>query len=218
MAKWVVGVVLAISMLGLCSANGQQERGEPRPARGLSGESGERVMGTIASVGVDRFTVRTLNGKEQTIIVSDQTSYREGEKGLQLEDLKPGDRIFIRGCTGTGNQMSALIVRRITDAEMQRFGGWGDRAFGEIVAVGKNEMTMRNRMQGERVVEINDQTTFMRDGKPSTSADLKVGDRVMAVGKESNGTFTATRVMSGLVGSGRWGGRRGTPEASPPTQ
>ena len=175
-------------------------------------------MGTIASVGVDRFTVKTVDGKEQTIVVSDQTRYREGEKDLQLEDLKSGDRVFIRGHAGTDNQISALMVRRVTDAEMQRFGGEGDRAFGEIIAIGKNEITLRNPMQGERVVKIDGQTTFVKEGKPSTLADLKVGDRVMAIGKESKGSFTAARVVSGPMGPGRWGERRGGLEASPPTQ
>ena len=175
-------------------------------------------MGTVASVGVDRLTVKTMDGKEQGIMVSDQTRYREGEKDLQLEDLKAGDRVFIRSRTGADNQKSALMVRRMTDEQMQRFGGQGDRAFGEIVAIEKNQLRLRNRMQGERVVKIDEQTTFMKEGKPSTLADLKVGDRVMAVGKESDGSFTATRVMSGPMGPGRRGGRQGEREGPPPTQ
>jgi hypothetical protein len=64
-------------------------------------------------------------------------------------------------------------------------------------------------------VKINEQTTFMKEGKPSTLADLKVGDRVFAVGKETNGEFTATRIMSGMMGRGQWRGRRQPPEGGP---
>lgn len=215
MTKWFVAVWMAVCLLGLNPANAQQERTGPR--REFPGEPGERVMGTVGSVGVDRLTVRTMDGKEQTIMVSDQTRYREGERDLQLEDLKAGDHVFIRASAGADNQMSALMVRRVTDEQMQRFGGQGDRTFGEIVAVEKNQLKLRNRMQGERVVKIDEQTTFMKEGKPSTLADLKVGDRVMAVGKESNGTFTATRIMSGPMGPGRWGERQGE-RGGPPTK
>lgn len=216
MTKWFVAVLMAACLLGSNPANAQQERTGPR--REHPGEPGERVMGTVASVGVDRLTVKTMDGKEQTIMVSGQTRYREGEKDLQLEDLKAGDHVFIRGRTGADNQMSAMMVRRVTDDQMQRFGGQGDRAFGEIVAIEKNQLKLRNRMQGERVLKIDGQTTFMKEGKPSTLADLKVGDRVMAVGKETDGSFTATRVMSGPMGPGRRGGRQGEREGPPPTQ
>ena len=51
MTKWVVAVLMAGCMLGLNPANAQQERTGPR--REFPGEPGERVMGTVASVGVD---------------------------------------------------------------------------------------------------------------------------------------------------------------------
>lgn len=218
MTKWLVAVLMAVCLFSMNPANAQQERTGPQPGREFPGEPGERVMGTVASVGVDRLTVKTMDGKEQTIMVNDQTRYREREKDIQLEDLKAGDHVFIRGRAGADNQMSALMVRRVTDEQMQRFGGQGDRAFGEIIAIEKNQLKLRNRMQGERMVKIDEQTTFMKEGKPSTLADLKVGDRVMAIGKESGGAFTATQVMSGPMGQGRWGGPRGGREGPPPTQ
>lgn len=214
MTKWVVAVLMAGCLLGLNPANAQQERTGPR--REFPGEPGERVMGTVASVGVDRLTVKTMEGKKQTIMVNDQTWYRVGEKVLQLEDFKAGDRVFVRAGVGADNQITARMVRRVTDDQMQRYSGQGDRAFGEIVAIEKNQLKLRNRMQGERVVKIDEQTTFMKEGKPSKLEDLKVGDRVMAVGKETDGSFTATRVMSGPMGPGRWGGRQGEREG--PTQ
>ncbi|MFB3921452.1 MAG: DUF5666 domain-containing protein [Terriglobia bacterium] len=215
MNKWVPSVLMALCLFGLMPASAQQEGPGPRPGREFPGE---RLMGTVASVGVDRLTIKTMDGKEQTILVSDQTRYREGEKNLQLEDLKPGDRVFIRARAGSDNQLSALMIGRVTEEQIRRFGAQGDRAFGEIIAIEKTQLKLRNRRQGERVVTINDQTTFMKEGKPSTLADLKVGDRVMAFGKESNGVFTATRVMSGPMGPGAWRGRRGGPEGQPPSQ
>jgi preprotein translocase subunit YajC len=176
---------------------------------------GERITGTVTAVGVDRITVKTADGKEQTVLVSNQTRYRQGREDIQLEDLKPGDHVFIMGPAGSDNQITALMVRRVTQEEMQRFGAGGERAFGEIIAIGDNQLTLRSPRQGERVVKINEQTRFMKDGKPATLADLKVGDRVFAVGKEGNGQFTATRIMSGMMSRGQWRGRQQPPEGGP---
>ena len=217
MSKWVVALLMLFPLLGTSPASAQQppdsQSGPPEQRRMPMG--GERVMGTVASVGVDRITVKTSGGKEQTVLVSDQTRYRAGREEIQLEDLKPGDHVFLMGRAGSDNEITALTVRRVTEQDMQRFGADGDRAFGEIVAIGNNQLTLRNRRQGERVVKINDQTTFMKEGKASTLADLKVGDRVMAMGKEASGEFTATRVMSGMMGRGQWRGGGQRPEGGP---
>jgi hypothetical protein len=217
MSKWIVALFLLFPLLAVGPASGQQM---PESQSGPSEQrrmpmGGERVMGTVASVGVDRITVKTADGKEQTVLVGDQTRYRQGRDEIQLEDLKPGDHVFVMGRAGSDNEITGLTVRRLTEEEMQRFAVGGDRAFGEITAIGNNQLTLRNRRQGERVVKINEQTTFMKEGKPSTLADLKVGDRVMAVGKETNGEFTATRVMSGMMGRGQWRGRGQQPQGGP---
>jgi hypothetical protein len=212
MPKWLVTVLLLFPLVGLSPASAQQ-RPEPRADRGFPGEpGGGRIMGTVASVGVDRIIVKTADGKDQTVLVGDGTRYQERRQEIQLEDLKPGDHVFVMGRAGSNNEITALTVRRVTEEQMQQFSG--ERAFGEIVAIGKNQLTLRNRRQGERVVKIDDQTSFMKEGKTSTLADLKVGDRVMAVGKETNGEFTATRIMSGPMGEGRWGGRGQRPESN----
>ena len=217
MSKRIVLVLLLLPLLGVNPASAQQppeSRSGPSEQRRMP-MGGERVMGTVASVGVDRITVKTADGKEQTVLVGDQTRYRQGRDEIKLEDLKPGDHVFLMGTAGSNNEITALMVRRVTEEQAQRFGAGGDRAFGEIVAIGNNQLTLRNPRQGERVVKINEQTTFMKEGKPSTLAELKVGDRVMAMGKETNGEFTATRVMSGMMGRGQWRGGGQPPEGGP---
>jgi hypothetical protein len=218
MLKWSLSFVLMMSFWGHAYAQQPPQRGPGGDWRGEQG--GERVMGTVVSVGVDRLTVKTMDGKQQTVLVNDQTQYREEQKEIKLEDLKPGDHILLRGLASADHQLTAMMVRRATAEQMQRFGSEGDRAFGEIIAIEKNQLKLRNRRQGDRVVIFNEQTTFMKEGKPSTLQELKVGDRIMAMGKETNGTFTAARIMSGMMPSGgRWGGpgggQRGGPEGGP---
>jgi hypothetical protein len=215
MSKYSVVLVLAISLPRAGLAIAQQQL-DPRPGQGERRmPAGERVMGTVTSVGVDRLTIKTPDGKEHAVLVNDQTRYREGRKDIQLEELKPGDRVFVGGSENSNHELIAMMVRRVTGEEMQRFGSGGDRAFGEIIAIEKGQIKLRNRFQGERVVKIDDQTTFMKEGKPSTPADLKVGDRIMAVGKDSSDGFKATQVMSGPMGQGSWRERRGGPGGPP---
>src|SRR3989442_15736732 len=104
------------------------------------------------------------------------------------------------------------MVRRVTDEEIQAFSG--ERAFGEIISIDGNQIKLRNPRQGEKTVVVNDQTVFMKDGQPITLTDLKAGDRVLAMGKETGGQFVADRVMTGQVRRGGGpGAERGEPAA-----
>ena len=91
----------------------------------------------------------------------------------------------------------------------------GEVTFGEIVSLEKDRLKVRNRMQGERMVLVNEQTTFMKEGQPITLKDLKVGDRIYAVGKETDGQFIATRVATGQFQRGGGQFRRRNEEGPP---
>lgn len=194
--------VFSVALLfAACAVNAAQQQPGARPGRPRPPEfSGERVMGTVTSVGVDRFAVKKFDGTQQTIMVDDKTRYRQGQQEIQLEDLKPGDRVMVRARQDADKQFVAQVVRQITEAEMQRFQSGGARAFGEILSIEGNQLKLRSPWQGERTVLINDQTSFMKEGNPATLQDLKVGERIFVLGKEENGKFTATRVMVGPPG------------------
>jgi GDP-D-mannose dehydratase len=145
------------------------------------------------------------------VMVNDQTRYRQGQQDIQMEDLKPDDHVFARGKTNDNKEFVANTVRRVTDEEMQRFQAGGDRTGGQIVSIDGNQLKVQNPRQGEKVVTVNEQTTFMKDGQPITLKDLKVGDRIFAVGKETDGKFVATRVMSGPFQRGGMGRRSPAP-------
>jgi len=207
------------------SGQGQSRRGGGEPP----------VMGTITSVGVDRFEIKKPDGTTQTVMVNGQTHFRQRQEGqpqpqeLQLEDLKVGDHVFVRGTPNADKQMVAVGVNRVTEEQFQRFqsgggpgggpggaGGFGgggmgpggggpmagNRAGGEILSIDGNQIKVRGR-QGERTIVVNDQTTFSKEGQTITLKDLKVGDRIFAMGKDANGQFVATEVRSGRPGQGR---------------
>ncbi|MGD1103359.1 MAG: DUF5666 domain-containing protein [Terriglobia bacterium] len=248
-----IPVLLVLSVAGFLAA--QQNSPTPGQEPGRRGMGGPPVMGTITSVGVDRFEIKTPDGTTQTVLVNDQTRFRQRQEGqqqpheLQLEDLKVGDHVMVRGTPNADKQVVAMGVNRVTKEQFERFqsgggpggggmgpggggrgpgggGGFGpggggpggggpmagNRAGGEILSIDGNQIKVRGR-QGERIIVVNDQTTFAKEGQTITLKDLKVGDRIFAMGKEANGQFVATEVRSGRGGGGGGrGGRQGPPQ------
>jgi hypothetical protein len=166
--------------------------------------------GTITSVGVDRFEIKKEDGTTQTVIVNDQTRFREQQQQLHLEDLKVGDHVFVRGQLNADKQFVAGAVMRGSGEQLRPGGGQfgpnaGNRAGGEIISIEQNQIKVRGR-QGERTIVVNDQTAFMKEGQAIKLKDLKVGDRIFAIGKDVDGKFVATDVRSGRMGGGQWRG------------
>ncbi len=228
--------ILALSIAGSLAA--QQDtpnnsipappQGQGQGRRGMNGPP--PVVGTITTVGVDRFEIKKADGTTTTVMVNDQTNFRQRQPGqqqpqeLHLEDLKVGDHVAVRSAPDANASAPAAMVNRLTDEEFQRFqsgggqggpgggrfggggpGGGGPRAGGEIVSISGNQIKVRNRRGDERVIIVNDQTTFTKEGKNITLKDLKTGDRIFATGQETNGQFVATEVRSGFPGGGRGG-------------
>ena len=214
-------LVILASLGSLAAQDKPPAPGQEPPRRGVGGPP---VMGTVASVGVDRFQIMQPDGSTATVLVNDQTRYRQEQQDFQLEDLKVGDHVFVRGTPNSDKQVVAVGVRRVTEEQFQRFQsgppgggpggpGAGNRAGGEILSIYQNQIKVRGR-QVERVIVVNDQTTFDKEGQSITLKDLKVGDRIFAMGKEVDGQFVATQVRSGRMGMGQ-GRRFGPPGAEP---
>jgi len=192
-------LALGLILIALtCCAYGVQKDETKTPPQNTPRESaGPPVFGTITSVGVDRFEIKKIDGSTQTVMVDEHTRYRQGQQDIQLEDLKPGDQVSVRGQANSNKEFVAEAVRRAAADEMQRFQNAGERVFGAIESIGKNQLKVSNPRQGERIVLVNEQTQFMKDGQPIALKDLKVGDRIFALGKETQGQFLATRVVTG---------------------
>jgi hypothetical protein len=180
----------------------QPDEGKTPPQNPPRQFGGPPLSGTITSVGVDRFEIKKRDGSAQTVMVDEHTHYRQGQQDIQLEDLKPGDTVFVRGQANANKEFVAETVRRITAEEMQRFGNAGERVFGAIVSIDKNQIKVNNPRQGDRTIVVNDQTQFLKDGQPIALKDLKAGDRIFAMGSENQGQFLATRVMTGQFRQG----------------
>jgi len=238
--KFLVSILVLLAFCVAGSLVAQQDSPPPGQGQGRRGMGGPPpVMGTITTVGVDRFEIKKPDGTTQSVMVNDQTRIRQRQEGqdqpqeLKLEDLKVGDHVMVRGTPNADKQVVAMGVNRVTEEQFQRFqngggqggpgggqgfgrqggggfGGGGPMAGGEIVSINGNQIKVQSRRNGERVIVVNDQTTFDKEGKSITLKDLKVGDRIFARGQESNGQFVATEVRFGRPGGGR-GGPGGPP-------
>jgi hypothetical protein len=220
-----VGLAILLSMPLMAQSEGQQNQPPPQMQGGMRpGMRGPRAGGTIVSVGVGQFQLKKMNGETQTVLVNDQTRIREGQrdnqKTLQLDDLKPGDHVMVMGQLNDNKEFVATFVHRLTPEEMARCQNAGDRAFGQIVSIEGNEIKVHNQFRGDQTIVVNDQTTFTKDGQAITLKDLKVGDRIAAMGQETDGKLTAERVLTGRFQRGR--GRMGRPPSGdqppPPNQ
>ena len=215
---------LAILLSIPLTAQSEGQQNEPPPPqmqeRMGPGMRGPRAGGTIVSVGVGQFQLKKMNGETQTVLVNDQTRIREGQrdnqKTLELDDLKPGDHVMVMGQENDNKQFVATVVHRLTPEEMARFQNAADRAFGEIVSIEGNEIKVHSQYRGDQTIVVNDQTTFMKNGEAITLKDLKVGDRILAMGKETDGKLTAERVMTGRMMRGRGRMMRPRSEGQPP--
>jgi hypothetical protein len=200
--QFVLALGLILFTITIAAFSQQQDEGKTPPQNPPRQFAGRPVSGTITSVGVDRFEIKKTDGSTQTVMVDDHTHYRQGQQDIQLEDLKSGDQVFVRGQSNANKEFVAENVRRITAEEMQRFQNSGERVFGAIVSIDKNQIKVNNPRQGERAIVVNDQTQFIKDGQPIALKDLKVGDRIFAMGSESQGQFLATRIMMGQFRQG----------------
>ena len=194
---FVLALGLILITLASCIFAQQKDEAKTPPQNTPRESAGPPAGGTVTTVGVDRFEIKKMDGSTQTVMVNEHTRYRQGQQDIQLEDLKPGDRVFIRGQANSNNEFVAEAVRRITGDEIQRFQNAGERVFGAIVSIDKNQLKVSNPRQGERIVLVNDQTQFVKEGQSIALKDLKVGDHIFALGKETQGQFVAARVFTG---------------------
>lgn len=234
MSNKLPSILTLLLVLRLPSSFAAQDRppapGQEPPRREMSGE---RVVGVVASVGVDRFDIKKPDSTSVTVLVNDQTRYRQQQQEFHLEDLKQGDHVVVRGNPNSDKQFVAAGVMRLTEEQLQRFqaggerspgggrggpgGGWGQgaagRTGGEILSIDQNRIKVRNRFQGERVIVVNERTTLSKEGQSITLKDLKVGDRIFALGRDAQGEFVATQLRVGRPMIEQ--GRKGPPEAPP---
>jgi hypothetical protein len=173
--------------------------------------------------------LKTDAGVTWSVALTDKTmcvSIAPGETDLKkatpiaLDAIKPGDRVRARGEAGSdANTMTALSVIVMTKTDLAQKHArdraeWMSRSVaGTVTAVdpGANQIAISTRSrEGQKTtaIQVSASTQYRRyasdsvkfaDARPSTLAEIRVGDQVRALGdKNDDGTrVTAEEIVSG---------------------
>jgi Cu/Ag efflux protein CusF len=182
---------------------------------------------TALDASAKQIKVKADDGALYTINLGDTTSYLRippGEKDLKkatkiaLTDIAVGDRVLARGpLTDETKSVAARTVVDMTKADLAQKherdrAEWQKRGIsGTVTAVNPDtkEITINTHVRDAKPVVIEASSAGFRryaadsirfsDAKPSTFADLQVGDTVRALGdKNEDGTrFKAEELVSG---------------------
>jgi hypothetical protein len=92
------------------------------PALAFAHGSGRHIMGTVADVDAQHVVVKTKDGKTQSVLVNDKTTYSKGKAAATSADLKVGDRIVVH-TTGKGDPLTAGEIHFSSAGKAQSHAG-----------------------------------------------------------------------------------------------
>jgi len=190
--------------------------------------SAARAMGTIKTISGNTLTLATETG-EMSIQVQDQTRFLQVAPGqtdlknaatIQLSDLKPGDRILVRGKPGDdGKSIAASSVIAMKQADIAQKQSrdreeWQKHGFGGLVSSADSAnrtvvVALPSLTEKKSVTVHLSQNAIARryapdsvkfdEAKPAPLDQIKPGDQLRARGtRNADGSeFTADEVVSG---------------------
>jgi hypothetical protein len=188
-----------------------------------------RPVGTIQAIQGNTLTLRPDSGAEVNVLVPDSTSIvrvapgqtdLKGATPLHRQDLQLGDRILVRGQTGSDGRTvtaSSIIVMKQADVQAKQQADqddWQKRGVGGLVRsidpdAGTITLTTSPRPNGNTIVVHTSAGTLVRryapdsakfdNAKPCKVTDIKAGDQVRARGTRSadGNEVTAEEVVAG---------------------
>lgn len=207
------GILLAVSMLCvICSVHVLDAQGTAAPPRA-------QVAGTVVSVAApsNQLVLKSEKGDTITVTTTEKTVILHLTPGITdpskapkmaLGELAAGDRVvaYYRGAaTDKSIQATTLAVRTVADLgsiAQAELADWKKRGtVGNVTATDPAAKTITLKVGSKTVtVTTTDKTEYHRysldsakpaDAKPSTFAEVKVGDQVHVLGnKNEDGTST----------------------------
>ena len=180
-----------------------QRLGGPPP------DSANRVGGQVVSVNGNTIKVKHPEGEEQSITVTDKTTYSYNREDGSLSSFKAGDFLMAAGSRDANGQFIAESVRGGDKPPRGPRGeGGGRRGFngtgGQITAIDTSAgtITVKNFQGSDEAatttIYTNAQTSFHRNREEVTLSSYKVGDFVRAQGAlNENKQFVATMIAGG---------------------
>ena len=169
------------------------------------------VMGTITAINDGSLTVKTMNGETAQVNLSDKTQYRKDRQTAKLSDFKVGDQVFVRGESTAQNTWQADVVASGRPGGGMREGMGKQFIAGEIKAINGTQLTVLRPDGVTQSINVDESTSFRKQGQSVTLADIQVGDHVFGRGEMKNNVFVPSTLNVGEMGMGRggWGQGRG---------
>jgi outer membrane lipoprotein SlyB len=170
-----------------------------------------RIRGSIESVDGAMLTVKTRDGDERKVHLSDNVAVT-GIARITLADIKPGSYIGVTGQPQPDGTQKAIAIHIFPEAMRgtgEGFRPWDLRPNStmtnatvdqKVEATDGQTLTVKYK-DGEKKVTVTPETpivTFV----PGNKAELKAGAKIIIMGaaKNDDGTFETSRVNVGLDG------------------
>lgn len=217
--KKVLGVcaILTISLLAWAQEAPKPE-GEGRTRREGRTQRAPGTAGTITAIDATTITVKTYNGGTATAKLTEQTRFSKDRRPAKLADFKVGDSIVVRGDEAGENTYTAQMVAMAGGGMMQRMAEGMGKQFiaGKVEKIEELQLTIA-RVDGQtQVIEVDENTSFRKQGESITLPDIKVGDQVVGRGALKAGVFVPATLNVGQFPQMRMGPGRNQPEEKKP--
>ncbi len=179
---------------------------------GFGGHRRPGIAGTIAAINGDTLAVKTVNGQTAQVTVGQNTRYRKDRQPATLADFKVGDEVFVRGNSTGENKWQAEVVAAGPAGGFARMREGMGKEFiaGEVKAINGTQLTILRPDGVTQNINVDESTSFRKQGESITLPDVKVGDHVFARGAMKNDVFVPSMLNVGMPMMGRgWGNGRG---------
>jgi hypothetical protein len=202
----ICSTMLVFSMCAFAQDAPKQDAkpdGENRPRR--MEMRGPGTAGTITAIEGQTIKLKTPNGGTATVKLTDQTKFNKDRQEAKVSDFKVGDMIMVRGEEAGENTYTANMIFGGTPGAgggmMQMMAEGMGKQFiaGKVEKIDELKLTIA-RIDGQtQVIEVDENTSFRKQGESITLADIKVGDQVMGRGALKNGVFVPATLNVGMM-------------------
>jgi uncharacterized protein DUF5666 len=219
-----------------------------QPQERMNMPPGDNVVGKVTVVGKDSLTLAPLTGGDAvTVKVSGTTRVAKDRQPFKFEQIKVDDVVFARGEL-KNNSMQAAVVSVVNPEMIQRVqqgggpgGGPGGpmagfnredlgKKFiaGDVKAINETKLTIARPDGQTQDIEVDENTSFKKNGESVTLPDIKVGDFVRGRGELKENTFVPKELIvgrpqmrmmiggPGMAGSGGAQPEQKKPDEAPP--
>ncbi|HUR36874.1 MAG TPA: DUF5666 domain-containing protein [Terriglobales bacterium] len=220
MKKLLTCTILTLSLGAFAQEAPKQDPAKPQEGGPRRMEMrGSGTGGTIAAIEGQTIKLKTPNGGTTTVKLTDQTKFSKDRQEAKLSDFKVGDMIIVRGEEAGENTYTAANVMAGGGMMQMMAEGMGKQFIaGKVEKIDELKLTIA-RIDGQtQVIEVDENTSFRKQGESITLADIKLGDQVMGRGALKNGVFVPATLNVGQMPGMRMVTPGPGPSASAPEQ